>query len=100
MGGTLFERQVRSLALASAEALLREALEQLQAGDEAASLTQQNNVLTVTMFPNFTNKWLVPRLGAFAKSHPEIGLRISAARHHVDFVTDGIDLGTRHDTVD
>ena len=100
MGGTLFERQARGLALASAEALLREALEQLQAGDEAASLTQQNNVLTVTMFPNFTNKWLVPRLGAFAKSHPEIGLRISAARHHVDFVTDGIDLGTRHGTID
>ena len=100
MGGTLFERQARGLALASAEALMREALEQLQAGDEAASHTQQDNVLTVTMFPNFTNKWLVPRLGAFAKSHPEIGLRISAARHHVDFVTDGIDLGTRHDTVD
>ena len=100
MGGTLFERQVRSLALASAEALLREALEQLQAGDEGASYTQQDNVLTVTMFPNFTNQWLVPRLGAFAKSHPETDLWISTARHHVDFVTDGIDLGTRHGTVD
>ena len=100
MGGTLFERQARGLALTSAGALLREALEQLQAGDEAVSRTQQDNVLTVTMFPNFTNKWLVPRLGAFAESHPEIGLQISAARHHVDSVTDGIDLGTRHGTVD
>ena len=100
MGGTLFERQARGLALASAEALLREALEQLQDGDEAVSRTQQDNVLTVTMFPNFTNKWLVPRLGALAENHPEISLRISAAPHHVDFVTDGIDLGTRHGTID
>ena len=64
------------------------------------SRTKQDNVLAVTMSPNFANKWLVPRLGDFAKSHPEIDLRVSAARRYVDFATDGIDLGIRHGTGD
>ena len=104
VGVALFERQARGLALTSAGALylpfVREALERLQAGGEAVSRTKQDNVLTVTMSPNFANKWLVPRLGDFAESHPEIDLRISAARRHVDFATDGIDLGIRHGTGD
>jgi LysR family transcriptional regulator, glycine cleavage system transcriptional activator len=104
VGVALFERQARGLALTIAGALylrfVREALERLQAGGEAVSRTKQDNVLTVTISPNFANKWLVPRLGDFAESHPEIDLRISAARRHVDFATDGIDIGIRHGTGD
>jgi LysR family transcriptional regulator, glycine cleavage system transcriptional activator len=53
-------------------------------------------VLTVTTSPNFASKWLVPRLGKFADSHPEIDLRVSALRRHVDFAADRIDVGIRH----
>ena len=52
------------------------------------------------MSPNFANKWLVPRLGDFADAHPDIDLRISASRRHVDFAEDGIDMGIRHGTGD
>ena len=100
----LFERQARGLALTDAGRtylpFAREALERLRAGAQSLRRDRQNSVLTVTMSPNFANKWLVPRLGDFADSHPEIDLRISAARRHVDFAEDGIDLGIRHGTGD
>lgn len=100
----LFKRRARGLTLTDAGAMylpfVREALERLRAGGDALSRSRQENVLTITMSPNFANKWLVPRLGAFAEAHPEIDLRISAARRHVDFSADGIDLGIRHGTGD
>jgi len=104
VGVPLFERQARGLALTDAGTeylpFVREALERLRAGGEALTRGRRENVLTVTMSPNFANKWLVPRLGDFADSHPDIDLRISAARRHVDFAVDGIDLGIRHGTGD
>ncbi len=104
LGQQLFDRQARGLALTEAGVLylpfVREALDRLRSGSEAIGRQRQNGVLTVTMSPNFASKWLVPRLGDFADAHPEIDLRISAARRHVDFVTDGIDIGIRHGTGD
>jgi len=100
LGAKLFERQARGLTLTNAGAaylpFVREALERLRTGGAALSRESRENILTVTMSPNFANKWLVPRLGDFAETHPEIDLRISAARRHVDFAADGIDLGIRH----
>ena len=104
LGMVLFERKARGLALTepgqSYLPYVREALERLRAGGDALDRRKRDRVLTVTMSPNFANKWLVPRLGDFAASHPEIDLRISAARRHVDFAADGIDLGIRHGTGD
>lgn len=102
LGIGLFDRKPRGLALTEAgEGYLpyaREALDRLRSGAQAVARHRQGNVLTVTMSPNFANKWLVPRLGDFAAAHPDIDLRISAARRHVDFATDDIDLGIRHGT--
>ena len=52
--------------------------------------------MTVSCSPNFAAKWLVPRLGAFFDDNPELDLRISAAKLHVTFENDGIDLAVRH----
>ena len=104
LGDTLFERKARGLVLTETGrtylGYVREALDRLRAGGEAVARQARGRVLTVTMSPNFANKWLVPRLGDFATTHPEIDLRISAARQHVDFAADGIDLGIRHGTGD
>lgn len=104
VGAPLFEQQARGLSLTDAGAeylpFVREALERLRAGSEALSQSRRDKILTVTISLNFANKWLVPRLGDFAESHPDIDLRISAARRHVDFAVDGIDLGIRHGTGD
>ena len=86
LGVRLFERKHRGLSLTDAGRVYlihtREALESLRAGADA--IGQRDAVLTVTVSANFANKWLVPRLGNFTATHPEIDLRISASRRHTD----------------
>lgn len=100
----LFERRARGLALTEAGRrylpFAREALERLRAGAAALARRRGPQVLTVSVSPNFASKWLVPRLGDFLAAHPEIDLRIGAARRHVDFAADDIDLAVRHGTGD
>jgi LysR family transcriptional regulator, glycine cleavage system transcriptional activator len=57
---------------------------------------ERPSVLTVTVSPNFASKWLVPRLGGFSVTHPNLDLRISASLQHVDFNREDIDLAVRH----
>ncbi len=96
----LFDREARGIALTeSGRAYLpfvREALERLRAGGIALRPQSDDHVLTVSCSPNFASKWLVPRLGEFIDSHPDIDLRISAALQHVTFDDDGIDMAVRH----
>jgi len=104
LANRLFERHARGLALTEAGQrylpYAREALERLRAGAAALARERGPRVLTVTLSPNFASKWLVPRLGDFLAAHPEIDLRISASRHHVDFAGEDIDLAVRHGTGD
>ena len=100
LGRSLFLRQARGIALTDAGRtylpFAGAALDRLRAGQEALRPQDQARVLTVSCSPNFAQKWLVPRLGAFAAAAPEIDLRISAAAQHVTFQGDGIDLAVRH----
>jgi LysR family glycine cleavage system transcriptional activator len=75
---------------------VRAAIEQLRAGGEALRPARRGTVLTVSVSPNFANKWLVPRLGAFTVAYPDVDLRVSAATQHVDFASGDIDLAVRH----
>ncbi len=100
LGVALFARQARGIALTEAGRrylpYAREALRQLRIGGEALSERSRDDVLTVSVSPNFASKWLVPKLGAFLASHPDIELRLSAAIRHVDFSDDDIDVAIRH----
>ena len=102
LGVRLFQRGRRGISLAVAGErylpFVREALSQLRAGASALTAARHDRVLTVSMSPNFASKWLVPRLGGFVASHPELDLRISASLEHVSFVDDGIDMAIRHGT--
>jgi len=71
-------------------------LPRLRPAAAALARIHDDQVLTVSMSPNFAAKWLVPRLGDFASTHPSADLRISAAMEHVTFDGDGIDLAIRH----
>ena len=96
----LFHRRPEGLALTSAgEAYLpavRDAFDRLALGTDQLLAAQAVNRLTLSVSPNFANKWLVPRLGRFAELHPEIDLRISATMHHVDFALEDVDMAVRH----
>jgi LysR family glycine cleavage system transcriptional activator len=96
----LFNRAAQRLTLTEAGreyfAVIRYALDRIDAG--TARLVQRQNTgrLTVSISPNFSSKWLVHRLGRFAQLHPDIDLRVSAALHHVDFANEDVDIAVRH----
>ena len=98
LGVKLFERQARGLKLTEAGGrylpLVRDSLERLRAAEDLVRL-ERPSVLTVTVSPNFASKWLVPRLGGFSVTHPNLDLRISASLQHVDFNREDIDLAVR-----
>ncbi|MFF7065032.1 LysR substrate-binding domain-containing protein [Pseudomonas sp. NPDC008258] len=94
----LFERLPRGLALTDAgqgySASIRSALAMI---DEATRLLRpQATHLTVSVTPTFASKWLIPRLGNFAQSHPDIDLRVLATDRLSHFSTDGVDLAVRY----
>jgi len=99
LGLKLFVRDARGLKLTDAGQkylpLVRDALERLRTAEELIRPVRPS-VLTITVSPNFASKWLVPRLGRFSVTHPNLDLRISASLQHVDFSHEDIDLAVRH----
>jgi len=99
LGMPLFWRRNRALFLTEAGQqylpVVREALERIQRGTE--DLRQQNlpGTLAITVLPSFAARWLVPRLGSFIESHPDIDVKIVPSNQLVDFYRDGVDVGVR-----
>lgn len=99
LGAPLFRRLNRAVELTEAgETLAPGVTEGFQTLVNAWRNTQRrqdDHSLTVTAGPAFTAKWLAPRLYEFAKAHPEIELRFSAALRIMDFGRDAIDVAIR-----
>src|SRR5712672_3012507 len=99
LGLKLFDREARGLKLTEAGQkylpLVRDAVDRLRTAEDLIRPTRPS-VLTVSVSPNFASKWLVPRLGGFSVTHPNLDLRISASLQHVDFNREDIDLAVRH----
>lgn len=100
VGLALFRRTPRGLLLTDAAQTalpaLREAFDRLA---EAASLLTANvegRRVTVTAAPSFAAKWLMPRLGRFETTHPEVDVWLSAAMELVDFADGEVDLAVRY----
>ncbi|WP_136475784.1 LysR substrate-binding domain-containing protein [Pseudomonas sp. DG56-2] len=94
----LFDRMPRGLALTDAglgySGSIRSALAMI---DEATRLLRpQSAHLTVSVTPTFASKWLIPRLGSFALSYPDIDLRVLATDRLSHFSTDGVDIAVRY----
>jgi LysR family glycine cleavage system transcriptional activator len=100
LGVKLFTRAPQRLAITAAGLeyldIIRDALDRIAAGTDRVLQRQSAGVLTVSTSPNFAAKWLVHRLGRFARSHPDIDLRVSASLHHVDFAREDVDIAIRH----
>jgi DNA-binding transcriptional LysR family regulator len=99
LGLPLFRRGTRSLLLTDEGQRLfpavREAFDRLAVAVAAVGAGEATGSLTVAVLPSFAAKWLVPRLEAFQRRHPDIDLRISATERLVDYGRDGIDVGVR-----
>lgn len=99
LGRELIYRQGRGLALTPEGAKLAQALTDGFHGIEVAVNdlrgTDPNAPLRVTLTPAFAAQWLIPRLGAFWKAHPEIGLSLHPEHRVTDLRRDGLDLAIR-----
>lgn len=97
LGLQLFHRKARGLALTEIGRGYHGPVGRaLAIIDEAtASLRPQGTRITLSVTPSFAAKWLVPRLGSFAKAHPEVDLQTMASERLADFQSDGVDLAVR-----
>jgi len=88
LGVTLFRRLTRALELTpEAEAMLpkvQEGLESLAVAVERVRARQAIAVLTVMAPPNFSARWLVPRLARFTRAHPSIELHLASRSAMID----------------
>lgn len=100
LGQPVFQRQHRGLSLTPLGLALlpgtRAGFEQIRNAWREAQRSLSGTSLTVTAGPAFTSKWLAPRLFGFARTHPEIELRLVASLRLMDLVHDGIDVAIRY----
>lgn len=96
LGFKLFRRHVRRLELTDEgkglSTVVRSALYEID--ESIRRLQAENNagVLTVSVGSSFAMNWLIPRLGQFRESHPNIDVRIHAVDHAIDLRSQGQDI--------
>lgn len=91
LGHRLFQRSTREVRLTREGAMLMEhiqrGMEEMQRG--FALLTgDERTPLRLHTAPSFATQWLLPRLGAFVRDHPNIDLRFSASTEYARFDDD------------
>jgi len=99
LGVTLFRRTTRRLELTEqgrvAAELFREGFDKLARGVSQLRAEETGASLTLSVTTAFATRWLVPRLGRFARRCPGIDLKLKAGTQPVDFDHDDIDLAVR-----
>jgi len=94
----LFVRGPRGLVLTGAgERLFQRVAPHLDALTSALSTEGQRNAhaLTLSVMPSVASSWLVPRLGSFVATHPEIELNLESTTDLVDFDRQDVDAALR-----
>ncbi|MDI2532719.1 LysR substrate-binding domain-containing protein [Pseudomonas aeruginosa] len=71
---------------------LRQAFEQITASLAQLEAINARQTLTVSTEPSFAATWLVPRLGQFSASHPQVEVRVEATALLADLRRDRIDV--------
>jgi LysR family glycine cleavage system transcriptional activator len=100
LGAPLFVRGTRKVELTGAGVqLLRGVLPLLQRLDTTVRQIRSargRRHVTVNTFASFASLWLLPRLQAFERAHPDIDIRISASDVMADLDDPDIDLVVRY----
>ena len=100
VGSALFLRHTRAVELTSAGSLLLRAsgaaLERIDAAVRHIRQSAGRKSVAITTWASFASMWLIPRLEAFQREHPDIDLRIDATDAAVDLATADVDLALRY----
>lgn len=95
----LFIRRGRAMLLTPAGQQLyvhvREAFGRLQRGVAELRAEGRRSTLTVSVLPGFAARWLVPRLPAFYRLHPDMDVNLRATLGLTDFTREDVDLAVR-----
>lgn len=100
VGATLFLRHTRAVELTSAgTTLLRAsgpALERIDAAVRQIRQSSGRRSVAITTWASFASMWLIPRMEAFQRQHPDIDIRIDASDNALDLNTADVDLALRY----
>ncbi|MGM4924176.1 transcriptional regulator GcvA [Tardiphaga sp. 804_B3_N1_9] len=100
LGLKLFIRQNRALALTPQghDYLpgVRAAFNDLRLATDRLKRRDNDHVLTVSTLASMASKWLLPRISAFQKAHPDIDVRITTSTSMVDFKSGDVDAAIRY----
>ena len=100
VGVSLFLRHTRAVELTGAGAqLLRAVMPSLERIDGVVRMIRQSagrKCVAISTWASFASMWLIPRLEAFQREHPDIDIRIDATDTSVDLDTTDVDLALRY----
>ena len=100
LGATLFLRGTRHVELAPDGKLLLAAVEPMLARLDSTvrqiRSTRGRRVVNVTTFASFASLWLIPRLEAFQREHPDMDIRVSAHDQLVELDDSEFDVALRY----
>jgi LysR family transcriptional regulator, glycine cleavage system transcriptional activator len=100
IGCTLFLRGTRHVELTADGATLQSTaiavLERLDGTVRQIRQTRGRRVVNVTTFASFASLWLIPRLEAFQRDHPDIDIRVSAHDGMVELDDSEVDIALRY----
>lgn len=100
LGVPLLIRKHRAIALtAEGEQLLQLASPWLDRLSEFGAALQQRGgprSVTITASISVASLWILPRLGAFQQTHPNVDVRVLASTRVLDLRQDGVDLAIRY----
>jgi DNA-binding transcriptional LysR family regulator len=100
VGISLFLRHTRAVELTSAGAQLLSAvvpsLDRIDAVVRQIRHSAGRKSVSLTTFASFASMWLIPRLEAFQRDHPDMDIRIDATDTSLDMETSDVDLALRY----
>ena len=95
LGIELFVRKTRGIALTPQGRayfpILRDAFERIAAGTDLLRGSGSRPRLTLQVYSTFAIRWLIPRLPAFQRSHPDVNIRLHTSQSDVNFEYEDVD---------
>jgi len=101
LGSALFERNGPRLALTDLgrdyQAVVENGLAVIRRGTRRLFRRSRDTSVTLSTVPSLVSRWLIPRLGGFQRSHPQISVRLDATFRMIDFSNEpDIDAAVRY----